>query len=87
METLAVHPAGGHFVMAGRLRGGAWNAAFFSLADGALRHSFKTETRVTHARFAAGGRQLILAGARSQPGFKDGAVPAFGHLDVYELGL
>ncbi|MEM7313678.1 MAG: hypothetical protein AAF497_11065, partial [Planctomycetota bacterium] len=29
METLAVHPGGQHFVMAGRLRGGSWSAGLF----------------------------------------------------------
>ena len=34
METLAVHPSAGHFVMGGRLRGGDWNVALFDLAGG-----------------------------------------------------
>jgi hypothetical protein len=87
METLAVHPAGKHFVMAGRLRGGSWNTAVFGLADGALVHSFKTDTRITRALFAAEGKQLLLGGTQRQPGFKDGKIPAFGHVDVYELSL
>lgn len=87
METLAIHPDGKHFVMAGRLRGGSWNTALFSLESGALVHSFKTDTRVTRAVFAAGGKRLLLGGAQRQPGFKDGKIPVFGHVDVYEVTL
>jgi len=85
METLAVHPAGGWFAMAGRLRGGSWNTALFSLADGALLHSFKTDTRITRAAFAEGGNKLILGGAQRQPDVKNGAIAPFGHVDIYEL--
>jgi WD40 repeat protein len=87
MESLALHPAAGYFAMAGRLRGGSWNTAFFSLKDGARLHHFKTETRVTRACFAAGGKRLVLGGMKSQPGFKDGKIPDWGHVDVYELSV
>jgi WD40 repeat protein len=87
METLAVHPDGKHFVMSGRLRGGAWNTALFTLADGALVHSFKTDSRVTKALFTPDGKRLLLGGAQRQPNFKDGVIPPFGHVDVYELTL
>lgn len=86
MEALAVHPGGGCFVMAGRLRGGAWNTALFGLADGALLHSLKTETRVTHALFSPDGKRLVLGGTRRQPDFdKNGSIPAFGHVDIYGI--
>lgn len=85
METLAVHPAGKHFVMAGRLRGGSWNTAVFNMSDGALVHSLKTETRITRAVFAANGTRLLLGGTQRQPSLKDGKIPAFGHVDVYEF--
>ena len=87
METLAVHPGGKHFVMSGRLRGGAWNTGLFSLADGALVHSFKTDSRITKAVFTADGKRMLLGGTQRQPNFKDGAIPPFGHVDVYELTL
>jgi hypothetical protein len=87
METLAVHPGGKHFVMSGRLRGGAWNTAIFALGDGALLHSFKTDTRVTRALFTADGKRLFLGGTQRQPNHKDGKIPEFGHVDVYELTL
>jgi WD40 repeat protein len=86
MEALAVHPEGDCFVMSGRLRGGSWNTAVFSLADGSIQHSFKTESRVTGAAFAAGGRRLLLGGTRNQPLPKDGAYAPFGHVDLYEFG-
>lgn len=85
METLAVHPSGAYFVMAGRLRGGAWNTAFFNLANGALLHSLKTDTRITRAVFSSDGKRLVLGGTQRQPNFKDGAIPAFGHIDIYEI--
>jgi WD40 repeat protein len=85
METLAVHPSGAYFVMSGRLRGGSWNTALFSLADGSALHTFKTDTRITRAVFADGGKRLILGGTQRQPNLKDGAIPDFGHVDIYEL--
>jgi WD40 repeat protein len=86
METLALHPNAGYFVMSGRLRGGAWNTAFFSLQDGTLLHSLKTETRITRACFTADGQRLLLGGMKGQPAFdKEGKIPAWGHVDVYEL--
>lgn len=85
METLAVHPDGEYFVMAGRLRGGAWNAGFFDLESGRLIHSVKTECRITKAVFSTDGQRLYLAGTQGQPGPKDGGFPSFGRLDVFEL--
>lgn len=85
METLALHPGGEHFVMAGRLRGGSWNTAVFGLADGAVQHSLKTDTRITRAVFTPDGKRLALGGTQRQPNFKDGVIPDFGHVDVYEL--
>jgi WD40 repeat protein len=85
METLAFHPNGEYFVMAGRLRGGKWNAGFFSRKDGALLHSLKTETRITRAEFTPDGKHLLLGGMKGQPSFKDGKIPDWGHVDVYDL--
>jgi WD40 repeat protein len=85
METLALHPTEGTFVMAGRLRGGAWNAAFFSLKDGARLHSLKTETRITRARFTPDGKRLLLGGMKGQPPFKEGKIADWGHVDVFEF--
>lgn len=86
METLAIHPSGEYFVMAGRLRGGAWNTAFFSMKDGGLLYSLNTGTRLTRARFTADGKKLLLGGMKGQPGFnKEGKIPDWGHVDVYEV--
>ena len=82
METLAVHPAGKLFVMAGRLRGGSWSAALFSLESGDLVTSMKTDSRVTKAVFSNDGKQLVLAGATKQ---KKAADKSFGVLDRYEI--
>ena len=85
MESVAWHPDGSHFVMAGRQAQGTWNAALFSAADGALVHSLDTKKRITHARFTADGRSLILAGANGQPQRKDGVWPAWGRVQVYRV--
>ncbi len=42
METLAWHPSGAHFVMAGRLRGGKWNLGVFDTETGQLIGEAKT---------------------------------------------
>lgn len=83
METVAWHPDGTHFVMAGRQAQGTWNAALFSAADGGLVHSIDTKKRITQARFAADGGTLVLAGANGQPQRKDGVWPPWGRLQVY----
>jgi len=84
METLAMHPDGCHFVMAGRLRGGSWNVGLFNLETTDLIHSFKTDTRVTHAKFSDDGKRLFLAGADKQ--HKDAKKP-FGVVDVFKISL
>lgn len=85
MEALAASPRGDNFTMAGRLRGGNWNVARFKTADGALIDSFKTDSRVTGLRYAAGGSRLVLCGARNQPPIKDGKIAPWGHVDIYDL--
>ena len=66
METLALHPSGKFFVMAGRLRGGQWNTGFFSLETGDMLHSLRTDFRVAKATFYDEGRKLVLAGLATQ---------------------
>ncbi len=85
MESVAWHPDGSHFVMAGRQAQGTWNAAVFSAADGVLAHSIDTKKRITHARFTAGGQSLVLAGANGQPQPKLGFWPPWGRLQVYRV--
>lgn len=82
METLAFHPSGKYFVMAGRLRGGSWSTALFDLASGELLHSIKSGSRVTKAVFSDDGNTLYLAGAKKQ---KQDTKYDFGVVDVYEI--
>ena len=85
METVAWHPDGTHFVMAGRQAQGTWNAAVFSVADGSLVHSLDTKKRITQARFTADGRSLIISGAKGQGRRKEGVWPPWGRLQVYRV--
>ena len=85
MESVAWHPSGSHFCMAGRQAQGTWNAALFSAADGQLAHSVDTKKRITQARFADRGNVLILAGAKGQPARKDGKWPDWGRVQIYRV--
>jgi WD40 repeat protein len=83
MESIAWHPDGTHFVMAGRQAQGTWNLAVFDSSDGNLVQSLDTKKRITHALFTADGKSLIIAGATGQPQPKDGKWPSWGRLQVY----
>ena len=85
METLAWHPSGEYFVMAGRLRGGNWNVGIFAAESGQLVGQAKTGMRVTSARFNSDGSQIYLAGMQGQPGMKDDRFPDFGYLERYSV--
>jgi hypothetical protein len=69
--------------MSGRLRGGAFNTGLFSLDSGELIHGFKTDSRVTKARFLRDGRTMVLAGALSQSADPE---HRFGVVDVFRIG-
>jgi hypothetical protein len=84
METLAIHPSGQWFLMAGRVVTGDWNCGLFSLAAGEFLHGFKTVPRVTGAVFSADGSKLYLSGAHGQE-HKDGKSKPFGRVLVFEL--
>jgi WD40 repeat protein len=84
-ESLAFHPSGKYFVMAGRLAQGKWNTGFFDEATGALIHSLDTKGRLTKALFNEDGSKLFLAGGIGQPKAKDGKYPDFGRIYVYNL--
>lgn len=87
METLAVHPSGESFAMAGRLRGGDWNVALFDIGSGARLASLKLGYRVTEAIFTPDGTRLILVGSQGQPAkMENGKFPDFGRVEVVELG-
>ncbi len=85
MESVAWHPAGKYFVMAGRQAQGTWNAAVFSAEKGELEHSIDTKKRITHARFTANGETLIIAGATGQGQRKAGVWPAWGKVQRYKV--
>jgi len=85
METLAWHPSGDYFAMAGRLRGGNWNVGIFAAESGQLIGQAKTGMRITAARFSSDGTQIYLAGMQGQPGIKDNHFPDFGYLERYSV--
>jgi WD40 repeat protein len=85
MESVDWHPAGTHFVMAGRQAQGTWNAAVFSALDGALVTSVDSKKRITHARFIAEGNALIISGATGQGTPKQGVWPDWGRIQTYQI--
>ncbi|OYP38507.1 WD40 repeat domain-containing protein [Rhodopirellula sp. MGV] len=88
MESLALHPNGKCFAMGGRLRGGDWNVALFSLEDGKRLTRLKTGYRVTTMHFAADGKSLVVIGTQGQPGsLKDGKFPDFGRVEIYDVAI
>ncbi|MDP1562737.1 MAG: hypothetical protein Q8M16_15275 [Pirellulaceae bacterium] len=82
MEALAINLTDGTFAMSGRLRGGTFNTAVFSLENGDLIHGFKTDSRVTKARFLRDGRTMLLGGALSQSA---DAGHRFGVVDIFRV--
>ena len=87
METLAWHPSGSHFIMAGRLRGGKWNLGIFDTATGQLIGEAKTGMRITTARYSPDGDTLYLGGMQGQPGPKENRFADFGYLERYRVNL
>jgi len=87
METLAWHPSGRHFLMAGRLRGGKWNLGVFDANSGELIGEAKTGMRITQARYSADGQTLYLGGMQGQPGPKENRFPEYGYLERYRVKL
>jgi len=85
MESVEWHPEGTHFIMAGKQAQGTWNAALFDAKDGNLVHSIDTKKRITHARFSADGKFVIISGATGQPQRKDGKWADWGRLQVYNV--
>jgi WD40 repeat protein len=84
-ESIAFHPSGKFFVMAGRLAQGKWNTGFFDESTGALIHSVDTKGRLTKVCFNADGTQMFLVGGIGQPKAKDGKYPDFGRIIVYDI--
>ena len=84
-ESIAFHPSGKFFVMAGRLAQGTWNTGFFDQTSGAMIHSLDTKGRLTRICFNADGRQMFLAGGIGQPKAKDGKYADFGRITVCSI--
>jgi WD40 repeat protein len=84
-ESIAFHPSGKFFVMAGRLAQGTWNTGFFDQETGALTHSLDTKGRLTKICFNVEGTQMFLAGGVGQPKAKDGKYPDFGRITVCNI--
>jgi WD40 repeat protein len=87
MESVDWSPDGKYFIMAGKQAQGTWNAAVFNSADGNLAQSLDTKKRITHARFTADGKSLVISGATGQPSRKDGKWAAWGRLQVYRIDV
>ncbi len=87
IETLAFHPSGECFVMAGRLRGGQWNTAIFATDSGKRLHHLNSSFRVTEAVFSSDGKHLMLAGAVRQAKQTPKDPKPFGRLQYYEFSL
>ena len=85
METLAFHPSGKVFAMAGRLENGKWSLALFETKTGAMLHSLDTKSRVTKAVFTADGSKLFVGEALGQGKPKDGRIPDFGRIQVFDF--
>lgn len=86
METLAFHPSGKVFVMAGRLTQGTWNVGLFGEIAGNLVHAVDNKLRTTEAVFSADGKLLFLAGATGQGRRdKEGKCPDFGRIQVLNV--
>ena len=84
METLAWHPGGQHFLMAGRQAQGTWNAALFNAKDGSLATTLDAKNRITHALFVADGKTLVASCVTGgKP--KNGVWPAAGHVQAFTV--
>jgi WD40 repeat protein len=86
METLAWHPRGQAFLMAGRQAQGTWNAALYSTQDGKFISSIDTKKRITRSLFSPDGKIVYLAGMVGQPQPKEGKWGDYGRIGVYEVG-
>jgi WD40 repeat protein len=85
METLAWHPDGTHFLMAGRQAQGTWNIALFNAADGSLGATLDTKSRVTRARFTADGKSLVTSSFVGPGKAKQKQWPAAGRVQIFRV--
>lgn len=88
METLAIHPEGNIFAMAGRLFKGDWNVAIFDLKTGSRLAHTNCNMRVSKALWSEDGSQLYLAGGNGQPSKReDLEKPNWGRIKVFKIAI
>lgn len=83
METLAFHPGGKFFLMAGRLFKGKWNAALFDHENGSKLHEQNVGFRISASTFTPDGKTLYLAGGANQGNPND--KKKWGRIVIYEV--
>lgn len=83
METLAFHPSGEFFVMAGRLFKGQWNAALFDHQSGSKVHEQNVGFRISSSVFTPDGKSLILAGGVNQD--NPAEAKKWGRIIIYDV--
>ena len=88
METVAIHPGGKIFAMAGRLFKGQWNTAIFDLSTGSLLAATDTKMRVSKAVWNEDGTRLYLGGSSGQPkDMKDIEKSDWGKVKVLKVAI
>ena len=83
METLAFHPAGKFFIMAGRIFKGDWNAALFDHESGSKLHHQNVGFRISASTFTPDGKTLYLAGGANQG--RPSEEKKWGRIVIYEV--
>ncbi|MEJ6579063.1 MAG: hypothetical protein QNL33_05950 [Akkermansiaceae bacterium] len=83
METLAFHPSGKFFLMAGRIFKGDWNAALFDHQSGSRLHHENVGFRISASTFTPDGKTLYLAGGANQD--NPAQEKKWGRIVIYEV--
>ena len=83
METLAFHPSGNFFLMAGRIFKGDWNAALFDNQSGSRLHHQNVGFRISASTFTPDGKTLYLAGGVNQD--NPAQEKKWGRIVIYEV--
>ena len=83
METLAFHPNGKFFLMAGRLFKGNWNAALFDHESGSRLHQKNIGFRISTSTFTPNGERLYLGGGANQG--RPSEKKKWGRIIIYDV--
>ena len=83
METLAFHPSGNFFLMAGRIFKGDWNAALFDHETGDRLHPQNVGFRISASAFTPDGNFLYLGGGANQGNPNE--EKKWGRIVIYEV--